>query len=121
MRGTVASLVEFGAFVDIETDEGTQTGLVHISEIAPEYVENIYAHLTQGDQLDVKVLAVKDDGKIELSLKQADPDWSPEEEHAARPSKSRLDKRFSKRLRRFMHRSQMIQGDRRRQQRRRRD
>lgn len=115
VKGKVVRLEEYGAFVEIQTEDGTPvTGLVHVSEVDADFVENIYAYLAEGDEVDVKVLDVKDDGKVDLSIKRADPDWQDEETPNLR---SKLDKDFNKRLRRFMHKSQMIQGEARRQRR----
>lgn len=108
-------LAEFGAFVDVEvpdTDGEVITGLVHVSEIAETFVDNIYAHLAEGDEVEVAVMDVKDDGKIDLSIKRADPDWLDDEIPDLRP---KTGKDFGRRLRRFMHRSQMRQGEVRRQ------
>lgn len=44
---------------------------MHISEVADNYVENVNDHLTVGDEVEVKVLTVADDGKISLSIKKA--------------------------------------------------
>lgn len=121
VTGSVVRLEEYGAFVDVPVGEsgdgeitGTVTGLVHVSEIDVTFVENIYAHVAEGDEVQVKVLDVKDDGKVDLSMKRADPDWQDEETPNLR---SKIDKGFNKRLRRFMHRSQMVQGEARRQKR----
>lgn len=121
VTGTVVRLEEYGAFVDVpvgQSEDGevqeTVTGLVHVSEIDVTFVENIYAHVAEGDEVQVKVLDVKDDGKVDLSMKRADPDWQDEEIPNLR---SKIDKGFNKRLRRFMHRSQMVQGEARRQKR----
>ena len=114
VKGKVVRLEEYGAFVEIETENGPVTGLVHVSEVDADFVENIYADLAEGDEVDVKVLDVKEDGKVDLSIKQADPDWRDEETPNLRP---KLDKDFNKKLRRFMHKSQMIQGEARRQRR----
>lgn len=116
VTGTVAKLVDFGAFVDVPTQTGVQTGLVHVSEVAPGYVENIYAEIGEGDEVTVKVLTIGDDGKIGLSIKQADPNWE-ELAELDRPMRSKIDKDFDRRLRKFMHGSQSIQGEVRRQKR----
>jgi predicted RNA-binding protein with RPS1 domain len=116
VTGSVAKLVDFGAFVDVPTKMGVQTGLVHVSEVAPGYVENIYAELGEGDEVTVKVLSIGDDGKIGLSIKQADPNWE-ELAELDRPMRSKIDKDFDRRLRKFMHGSQSIQGEVRRQKR----
>lgn len=115
VKGKVVRLEEYGAFVEITTEDGALvTGLVHVSEVDADYVENIYAYLAEGDEVDVKILDVKEDGKVDLSIKRADPEWQDEEVPNLR---SKLDKDFNKRLRRFMHKSQMIQGEARRQKR----
>ncbi len=112
LTGTVVSLQEYGAFVELGPDV---TGLVHISEVDSDYVENIHAYLTEGQSVQVKVLAIKDDGRIDLSIKRADPDW--EEERPARRAPGKVDKEFNQRLRKFMHQSDMIQGEVRRRRR----
>jgi predicted RNA-binding protein with RPS1 domain len=115
VKGKVVRLEEYGAFVEVTTEDGgAVTGLVHVSEVSTEFIENIYAELAEGDEVEVKVLDIKEDGKVDLSIKRADPDWQDEESVNLR---SKLDKDFNKRLRRFMHKSQMIQGEARRQKR----
>lgn len=115
--GVIAKLVDFGAFVDIPTAKGTATGLVHVSEVAPGFVENIYAEVGEGDQVRVKVLSIAEDGKIGLSIKQAREDWEDIQE-LDKPVRSKIDKDFDRKLRKFMHGSQSIQGEARRQKRR---
>lgn len=117
VSGMVAKLVDFGAFVDIPTQRGTATGLVHVSEVAPGFVENIYAEVGEGDRVDVKVLSIGEDGKIGLSIKQAREDWE-ELQELDKPVRSKIDKDFDRKLRKFMHGSQSIQGEARRQKRR---
>src|SRR5262245_37727588 len=75
MTGRVASLREFGAFVDLGA--GVQ-GLLHVSEMGWSRVSDAAEVVKPGDPITVKVLRVEDDGhKIALGLKQltADP-WS---------------------------------------------
>ena len=64
--GKVANIMDFGAFVTIMP--GTD-GLVHISEISEERVEKVTDHLTEGDEIQVKVLEVDRQGKIRLTMK----------------------------------------------------
>ncbi len=120
VTGTVSSVKEFGAFVDIPlpTDDElrTITGMVHVSEIAETFVDNIYAHVGEGDEVEVAVMDVADDGKVSLSMKRADPDWLDDSIPDLRPKDG---KEFSRKLRRFMHRSQQSQGALRRQKRQR--
>ncbi len=68
LQGKVTGITNFGAF--IELPEGS-TGLVHISEVADNYVKDINDHLKVGDQVEVKVINVEKDGKIGLSIKKA--------------------------------------------------
>ncbi|MEH6581098.1 MAG: polyribonucleotide nucleotidyltransferase [Halioglobus sp.] len=65
--GTVARIVDFGAFVNILPGKD---GLVHISQIANERVENVTDHLTEGQEIRVKVLDVDQRGRIKLSIKE---------------------------------------------------
>jgi polyribonucleotide nucleotidyltransferase len=65
--GTVARIVDFGAFINILPGKD---GLVHISQIANERVENVSDHLKEGEQVRVKVLDVDQRGRIKLSIKE---------------------------------------------------
>ncbi|MGV2942353.1 S1 domain-containing RNA-binding protein [Mesobacillus sp. LC4] len=68
LQGKVTGITNFGAFVELP---GGSTGLVHISEVADNYVKDINDHLKVGDQVEVKVINVEKDGKIGLSIKKA--------------------------------------------------
>ena len=68
VEAKVTGITNFGAFVELP--EGKK-GMVHISEVAPTYVEKIADHLTVGQQVKVKVLSIGEDGKISLSIKKA--------------------------------------------------
>ncbi|WP_049387369.1 S1 domain-containing RNA-binding protein [Staphylococcus epidermidis] len=68
LKGKITGIKKFGAFVELP--EG-KSGLVHISEVADNYVENVEDHLSIGDEVEVKVLSIADDGKISLSIKKA--------------------------------------------------
>ncbi len=67
LEGTVVNITNFGAFVEIEG----KTGLVHISEVADSFVKDIREHLSEQDKVKVKVISIDDNGKISLSIKQA--------------------------------------------------
>jgi polyribonucleotide nucleotidyltransferase len=69
-KGLVVTIKEYGAFVDIVPG---LAGLVHVSEIADERVNDPNDYLTEGQQLDVKVLEVDRFGKIKLSAKAVAP------------------------------------------------
>lgn len=68
VEGKVTGFTSFGAFVDLE---GGKRGMVHISEVATEFVKDIKDHLKIGQQVKVKVISVSDDGKISLSIRKA--------------------------------------------------
>ena len=68
VEGKVSGITGFGAFVDLP--DGI-TGLVHISEVARNYVKDINEHLSVGQEVKVKVLSLDEKGKISLSIKKA--------------------------------------------------
>ena len=67
--GTVARIVDFGAFVTILPGKD---GLVHISQIANRRIENVSDVLKEGQEVRVKVLDVDPRGRIKLSMKELD-------------------------------------------------
>lgn len=68
VEGKISNVMPFGAFVSLPDNK---TGLVHISEVAADYIKDISEHLKQGDVVKVKVIKIEDDGKISLSIKKA--------------------------------------------------
>lgn len=68
LEGKVSGITKFGAFVDLPDGK---TGMVHISEVAPTFVNDIHDHLSVGQVVKVKVLTISEDGKIGLSIKKA--------------------------------------------------
>ena len=70
LDGKVTGITNFGAFVALP---GNRSGLVHISEIAYSYVNNVHDHLTEGQEVKVKVIGVDANNRINLSIKQAAP------------------------------------------------
>jgi polyribonucleotide nucleotidyltransferase len=86
-HGVVKKIMDFGAFVEILP--GTD-GLVHISELAHERVNNVTDILQEGDELDVKVLDVDRQGKIRLSRRVLlpVPEGMTLREPDARPNRS---------------------------------
>lgn len=66
--GTVLKLLDFGAIVSVLPGKD---GLLHISQIASERVNNVSDHLTEGQQVRVKVLEADDKGRLRLSMKAA--------------------------------------------------
>lgn len=68
VEGKVSGITNFGAFIQLPDGK---TGLVHISEVAEEYVKDINAHLKENQVVKVKVTSVDTNGKISLSIKKA--------------------------------------------------
>ena len=70
ISGKVTAITKFGAFVSLP---GGKSGLVHISEVAAAFVSDVHDYLTEGQEVTVKILSVSPEGKINLSIKQANP------------------------------------------------
>lgn len=102
LEGTVVNITNFGAFVEIEG----KTGLVHISEVADSFVKDIRQHLNEQDKVKVKVISIDDNGKISLSIKQANVkkksvkpteiEWTAEKKKAAPANFEDIMSRFLK-------------------------
>ncbi|RHW31734.1 RNA-binding protein S1 [Lysinibacillus yapensis] len=87
VQGKVTGITNFGAFVELPDGK---TGLVHISEVADNYVKDINEHLKVGDAVEVKVMNVEADGKIGLSIRKAKPQ-AERPERPERPHRPRRD------------------------------
>lgn len=85
LEGKVTGITKFGAFITLP--EG-KSGLVHISEIANAYVNDVHDFLTMGQTVNVKVLSMTPDGKINLSIKQTLPEQTAPRRPAPRPQNS---------------------------------
>jgi S1 RNA binding domain protein len=95
--GTVQRITPYGAFIQLE--EG-KVGLVHISEIDRNYVRSVEEHLRLNDKVQAKVVGIKDDGKIDLSIKAL-------QEPAQRiDRRSGRDPELEQKLKRFMRQSE---------------
>ncbi|MEY8572848.1 S1 RNA-binding domain-containing protein [Oscillospiraceae bacterium 21-37] len=70
-EGKVTGITKFGAFVSFE---GGRTGMVHISEVAPVFVNEIKDFVIEGQVVKVKVLSISEEGKVSLSIKKALPE-----------------------------------------------
>ncbi len=82
IRGKVAKLTNFGAFVELEPE---LEGLLHISELADHKVDKPQDVVKVGDDVEVKILKVDTDArKIGLSLRRVQ--WAAEEETSEEPS-----------------------------------
>ena len=112
LEGKVKSITNFGAFIALPDNK---TGMVHISEIANAYVNDIRQHLTEGQ--DVKVVVISAEGaKINLSIKRLEQDVSrrdntPQRERSPRreptppPAPKTADQLFEEKLKAFMSES----------------
>jgi polyribonucleotide nucleotidyltransferase len=69
-KATVATIKEYGAFVDIVPGVG---GLVHVSEFADERVQDPNEYVSEGDIIDIKVVEIDKMGRLKLSAKAVKP------------------------------------------------
>ena len=70
VEGKVTGITKFGAFVALP--EG-KSGMVHISEVAASFVNDIKDFLQEGQQVKVKIINIDQAGRINLSIKKAQP------------------------------------------------
>lgn len=68
--GKVTGITKFGAFVALPDGK---SGLVHISEIAYSYVNEVSDHLHEGQEVKVKIIGIDQANRINLSIKQVEP------------------------------------------------
>jgi len=110
--GVITNVTNFGAFVSIE---GSEEGLVHISEIADEYITDINKFVQVGDKVNVKILNRNIKNKLELSIKKAVADDVTETdlETIKKPIIKKAPKSFAfeDKLTQFMKRSEERQID----------
>lgn len=85
LEGKVTGITKFGVFVALP--EG-KSGLVHISEVANAFVNDINEHVQMGQTVKVRVLNITDDGKINLSIKRAQ-EMPPRQSNSERPARPR--------------------------------
>lgn len=98
VEGQVEKIAPYGAFVLLDSGE---RGLIHISQIDRSYVKDVREHLRETDRVQVKVLGVKPDGRLDLSIKalqEPDP-----RDH--RPIRKGQDPEFEKMLKKYLKRS----------------
>ncbi|MBE6984618.1 MAG: S1 RNA-binding domain-containing protein [Ruminococcaceae bacterium] len=95
LEGKVKTITNFGAFVQFDDN---QTGLVHISEVAVGYVNDIRTHLTEGQSVRVKVIGVDEKGRVSLSIRQAQEKPRP----VRRNDAPKTPMTFEEKLKQFM-------------------
>lgn len=91
VKGTVARITPYGAFLTLENGK---MGLVHISEIDRNYVKDVNEHLREGDVVETKVIAIKEDGKIDLSIKALQDPAPPRPRRGSDPGFEAMLKKF---------------------------
>ena len=83
VEGKVTGITKFGAFVALP--EG-KSGMVHISEVAASFVSDIKDFLQEGQQVKVKIINIDQAGRINLSIKKAQPQEPRQERRVCAPS-----------------------------------
>ena len=96
LEGTVDSLMEYGAFIDLENG---CSGLLHVSQISYKRVEKPADVLQKGQKVQVKIIAIKD-GKLSLSMKALQeaperPERAPRSDRPRRERRERDEEVFS--------------------------
>lgn len=101
LDGKVKSITTFGAFISLE---GGKSGLVHISEVSSAYVNNVRDHLTEGQAVRVKVIGIEPNGKIRLSIRQAQEPRRPQQERPKQAPRVQepTELSFEQKLKQFM-------------------
>ena len=93
IQATVARIENYGAFLQLEDG---RMGLVHISEIDRNYVKDVHDHLREGDVVQAKVQAIKEDGKIDLSIKALQDPAPVRQRRGSDPQFEQMLKKFMK-------------------------
>ena len=101
LAGKITGITKFGAFVSIAPGK---SGLVHISEITSTYVSDIREHLTEGQEVMVKVIGLDQSGRMNLSIKAATsaPAEEPRRKAQTRSPETASEPSFEDKLKRFM-------------------
>ena len=106
--GVVTGITNFGAFVALP---GGNTGLVHISEVADAYVNDVKDYLKENDKIKVKVISIKE-GKVGLSIRQVNseaPKPRPQKTVRRQPKENKLS--FEDKMSKFLKESDERQTD----------
>jgi len=110
VTGKVTGITKFGAFILLPDGK---SGLVHISEVSAGFVSDVHDFLREGQEVQVKILAVSPEGKINLSVKQAVPS-APVPKKPVRPAAPPSDPAtasFEDKLKQFMSVSDSKQSE----------
>ena len=116
LEGKVTGITKFGAFVSLPDGK---SGMVHISEVANSYVNDIKDFLSDGQQVKEKIINIDKEGRTNLSIKKALAPAAPaalRERRAARPQRDNRQKdpstmTFEDKLKVFMQDSESRMAD----------
>lgn len=105
--GKVTGIMKFGAFVSLP---GGKSGLVHISEIAYSYVNEISDFLSEGQEVKVKIIGIDENNRINLSIKKAQEPPAPPPRYnkpaqsgsSGKPAQNAAPPSFEDKLKQFM-------------------
>ncbi len=97
VEGKITTITTFGVFADIGDGK---SGMVHISEVAKNYVSDIKEHVKVNDVVKMKILTIGEDGKISLSIKRALPPEkktgdAPKRTPKSAPEKNTIDSTYT--------------------------
>ena len=108
--GKVTGITKFGAFVTIAPGK---SGLVHISEIASTYVSDVREHLSEGQEVMVKIIGIDRSGRMNLSIKSAVATPPAETRRYPQPRQQMpvSEPSFEDKLKRFMQDSDSKMSD----------
>ena len=106
-EGQVVKMLQYGVIVRLPDGK---SGLVHISEIAEGYVRDVNDYFHEGDAVKVKLVGQKEDGRLELSAKQAEPRKPIEGRvvDSTPPPRGRVSESFEERLTDFIKDSNRV-------------
>lgn len=90
VSGKVTGLTDFGAFLELE---GGKTGMIHISEVASNYVKDIREHISVGQEVKAKIISISPEGKISLSIRKLNDQPKEQQQRPPRPQKPRTERR----------------------------
>lgn len=111
-EGKVTGITKFGAFVSLP--EG-KSGMVHISEVANSFVNDIKDFLTEGQDVKVKIINIDDVGRINLSIKKAQENaqqtQSQSETKRSRPQQQRTNQAKDQSAMTFEDKLKMFMAD----------
>ncbi len=92
VEGKITGITNFGVFVDIGDGK---SGMVHISEVSRTYVNDINEFVKIGDGVKAKVLAISDNDKISLSMKQATESTERKPREKREPKLTKIDSTYT--------------------------